>query len=110
VGAITNSGIRDMDEIEALGFPVWAGSVIVSHAYVHVVDFGTPVRVGELVVHPGDLLLADRHGVIQIPVEIATDIHKALHSIEEREKAIVRYCQSPDFNVEGLVELRSRLG
>ncbi|GAB4519265.1 MAG: RraA family protein [Anaerolineae bacterium] len=109
VGAITNSGIRDMDEVEALGFPIWAGSVIVSHAYVHLVDFGTPVRVGGLVVNPGDLLLADRHGVIQIPLEIAREIPEAVRKIGVREKTIIRYCQSPDFSADGLADLVSRL-
>lgn len=109
VGAITNSGIRDMDEVEALGFPIWAGGVVVSHAYVHLVDFGTPVRVGGLVVQPGDLLLADRHGVIQIPLEIAREIPEAVRQIEVREKTIIRYCQSPDFSADGLADLVERL-
>ncbi len=109
VGAITNSGIRDMDEVEALGFPIWAGSVIVSHAYVHLVDFGTPVRVGGLVVRPGDLLLADRHGVIQIPLEVAREIPEAVRKIEVREKTIIQYCQSPGFSADGLADLIARL-
>ena len=109
VGAITNGGIRDLDEVEALGFPIWAGSAIVSHAYIHLVDFGTPVRVGGLVVQPGDLLLADRHGVIQIPLEIAREIPEAVREIEAREKAIIRYCQSPDFSADGLADLIARL-
>jgi regulator of RNase E activity RraA len=108
-GAITNSGIRDMDEMEALGFPVWAGSVIVSHAYVHLVDFGTPVRVGGWVVQPGDLLLADRHGVIQIPLEIAREIPDAVRKIEVREKTVIQYCQSPGFSAAGLADLVSRI-
>jgi regulator of RNase E activity RraA len=109
VGAITNGGIRDIDEVEKLGFPIWAGNVIVSHAYVHLVDFDTPVRVGSLVVQPGDLLLADRHGVIQIPLEIASDIPEAVRQIEVREKAVFQYCQSGDFSADGLADLVERL-
>jgi regulator of RNase E activity RraA len=109
IGAITSGGIRDMDEVEALGFPIWAGGVVVSHAYVHLVDFGTPVQVGGLVVKPGDLLLADRHGVIQIPAEIAREIPEAVRKVEVRERAIIRYCQSPEFNADGLADLVARL-
>jgi len=109
VGAITNSGIRDMDEVEAFGFPIWAGVVVVSHAYVHLVDFDTPVLVGGLLVKPGDLLLADRHGVIQIPLEIARDIPEAVRRVEVREQTIIRYCQSPDFGADGLADLVARL-
>lgn len=109
VGAITNSGIRDMDEVETLGFPIWAGCVIVSHAYVYLVDYDTPVRVGGLVVEPGELLLADRHGVIQIPLEIARELPEAVKQVEAREKAIIAYCQSGEFSADGLAELSSRL-
>lgn len=108
-GAITNSGIRDMDEVEELGFPIWAGGVVVSHAHVHLVDFGTPVRVGGMVVDPGDLLLADRHGVIHIPLEIALDIPEAVRRIEVREQTMVRYCQSSEFSADGLADLMARL-
>jgi regulator of RNase E activity RraA len=76
---------------------------------VHLVDFGAPVRVGGLVVEPGDLLLADRHGVINIPPEIASGIPEAVRHIEVREKTIIRYCQSPDFSAEGLADLVARL-
>lgn len=109
VGAITNSGIRDMAEVEALGFPIWAGSVVVSHAYVHMVDFGSTVRVGGLTVQHGDLLVADLHGVIAVPLAIARDIPAAVRSIEERERTIIRYCQSPGFNAAGLADLYARL-
>ncbi len=109
VGAITNSGIRDMDEVEAFGFPIWAGSVVVSHAYVHLVDFDTPVLVGGVLVKPGDLLLADLHGVIQIPLEIARDIPEAVRRVEIREQTIIRYCQSPDFSADGLADLVAQL-
>ena len=109
VGAITNSGIRDVDEVEALGFPIWAGTVVVSHAYVHLVGFDTPVQVGCLLVKPGDLLLADRHGVIQIPPEIAREIPKAVRQVEVRERAIIQYCQSSEFSADGLADLVARL-
>ena len=109
VGAVTDGGIRDMDEVEALGFPIWASSVIVSHAYVHLVDFGGTVRVGGLAVGPGDLLLADRHGVVDIPPEIAGEIPEAVRQIEVREKTIIGYCQSPDFSADGLADLVARL-
>jgi regulator of RNase E activity RraA len=109
VGAVTDGGIRDMDEVEALGFPIWASSVIVSHAYVHLVDFGGTVRVGGLVVEPGDLLLADRHGVVDIPLEIAAEIPEAARQIEVREKTIIGYCQSVDFSADGLADLVARL-
>jgi regulator of RNase E activity RraA len=108
VGAITNGGVRDLDEMEALGFATWASGAVVSHGYSHVVDFNDTVRVGGLVVQPGDLLLADQHGVVQIPLAIARAIPEAVRQIESWEQTIIRYCQSPDFSVDGLVGLVAR--
>jgi 4-hydroxy-4-methyl-2-oxoglutarate aldolase len=105
IGTITNGGVRDLDEVRALGFQMFASAVIVSHAYVHLVDFGTPVKVGGLVVQPGDLIHADKHGAIVIPHEIAREVPAAAAEVERIERRIINYCQSPEFSVEGLKEL-----
>ena len=46
VGVITDGCLRVLDEVRALGFHFFAPGVCVSHSYVDLVDFGTPVRVG----------------------------------------------------------------
>jgi 4-hydroxy-4-methyl-2-oxoglutarate aldolase len=104
-GTITNGGVRDLDEVRALGFQMFASAVIVSHAYVHLVEFGTPVKVGGLVVRPGDLIHADKHGAIVIPHEIARDVPAAAAEVERMERRIINYCQSHEFDVAGLKEL-----
>lgn len=43
-GAVTNGVMRDLDVMDE-GFPVLAGSIGVSHGFVHVVEIGTPVNV-----------------------------------------------------------------
>src|SRR3989441_10708736 len=45
-GVLTDGSVRDLDEVRALGFQFAAAHVPVSHAYVHMVDFGLPVKVG----------------------------------------------------------------
>ncbi|MQA86342.1 MAG: RraA family protein [Streptosporangiales bacterium] len=107
VGVVTNGGIRDMEEVEAVGLPMWAGEVVVSHGYTHLVDFDNPVRVGGLTVSPGQLLLADRHGVIEIPLEIVAEVPEAVRQVETRERAVIAYCQSSDFSADGLHALVS---
>ena len=73
VGHITSGCPRDLDEVEALGFPLFGLNPCVSHAYVRLVDFGTPVMIGGVEIKSGDLLHADKHGVCLIPHEIAPD-------------------------------------
>ena len=57
-----------------MGFPMFAQFVTVSHAYTHVVEYGTPVEIFGLQISSGDLLFADCHGVISIPPGIAEDV------------------------------------
>jgi len=105
VGAVTDGSVRDLDEVKALGFHFFSSCITVSHAYVHLVDVGVPVKVGGVVVKPGDLLQGDKHGVISIPLEIAREIPKAAQRIEDWERVIINYCKSKEFTVEGLKEL-----
>ena len=102
IGAVTNGGVRDLGEVEPLGFHYFASSVMVSHAYVHMIDFGTPVTIGGLDINPGDLIHADRHGVQVIPPEIARDIPDACEKIVAQERTIISLCQSPEFSLDAL--------
>src|SRR5262249_5715538 len=63
VGVVTNGSVRDIPAAEAAGFHFFAGSVSVSHAYVHIVEVGKPVELGGLKIGSGDLLHGDLHGV-----------------------------------------------
>ena len=74
VGTITNGGVRDLPEVRATGFQVFSSSVLVFHAYVHIVEYGGTAVVGGLTVRRADLLHGDEHGVISIPHEIARDV------------------------------------
>ena len=89
VGVVTDGSVRDLDEVRALGFQFAAAHVSVSHAYVHMVDFGLPVKLGGLWVKPGDLVHADQHGVVTIPPEIATRIPEAIAKVEADERKII---------------------
>jgi regulator of RNase E activity RraA len=104
-GAVTNGGVRDLNEVGPLGFHFFAQHVIVSHAYVYMVDFGGPVQIGGLTIRTGDLIHADRHGVQVLPIEIARNIPAAAEKVMARERRIIDYCKSPEFTPEGLKQL-----
>jgi len=105
VGYITNGAVRDLPAVEALGFPMFAGGVAVSHAYAHLVDFGQPIEIGGLHVEQGDLLYGDRHGVLSIPAEIADQVPAAARALRERESKLISACRSDDFNLDRLAAL-----
>src|ERR1700704_5664601 len=70
LGVITDGSIRDIPQW-APGFQALAGSIGPSHAYVHADSFGGEVRVAGMTVRSGDLIHADRHGAVVIPLDVA---------------------------------------
>lgn len=102
IGAVTNGSVRDLPAAHQLGFQLFSGSVSVSHAYIHIVEFGTPVEVCGLKVQSGDLLHGDVHGVQSIPLNIAEKIPLAAAEIVAREQELITLCQSKDFSLEKL--------
>lgn len=102
VGFVTDGSVRDLVAIEGLNLQLFSKTVSVSHAYVHVVEYGTPVQVAGLEIRPGDLLHGDQNGLIPIPTEIAKDIPNIANRLREREKQIIAYCRSAEFCVLGL--------
>ena len=104
-GVVTDGSVRDLDEVRALGFQFAAAHISVSHAYVHMVDFGLPVKLGGLWVKPGDLVHADQHGVVAIPPDIADRIAEAVAKVEADERKIIDVCKSKDFSAQKLKDL-----
>jgi regulator of RNase E activity RraA len=105
IGTVTNGGVRDLTEVRAAGFSYFAGSIMVSHAYVSLLEFGEPVSVGGLTVKTGDLVHADQHGVQVVPLEIARQLPAACEKIIEKERKIIAFCQSEAFTPDGLKKL-----
>jgi regulator of RNase E activity RraA len=94
VGLITSGGGRDLLQVRALGFPVFTGATICSHAFCHLLHLGLPVRVGGLVVNQGDLLHGDANGVAMIPREIADEVADVAPEFIEAERILIGYARS----------------
>lgn len=68
-GAVLNGYVRDSTEIERLGFPTFCRGVYAQDQGVRgkVIDFRTAIEIDSARVEPGDLVFADREGVLIIP-------------------------------------------
>jgi 4-hydroxy-4-methyl-2-oxoglutarate aldolase len=104
-GLITNAAVRDLPAVAQLGFPMFAPFVSVSHSYMHLVDYGEPVDILGLEIRTGDLLYADCHGVVSIPLEIADQIPAVAAKLRAKEQRIVQICLSADFSAGKLEEI-----
>ncbi len=83
VGCICDSQIRDCRKINALGFPVFYQGIrpLDSMGRGRVMAYDVPVRCGEVLVQPGELVFADFDGIVVIP-KIVEEV--ALQLAEEK--------------------------
>ena len=100
-GALTNGLMRDLGSHEP-GFPVIAGSIGPSHAFVHVREIGTPVSILELNVNEGDLIHADQHGALVIPPDLLPVLAAAIESMQASESIILGPARQPGFDIDEL--------
>ncbi len=102
-GALTNGVMRDLGDL-AEGFPVVAGSIGPSHAFVHVRELGTPVNVFGMTVNEGDLVHADQHGGLVIPPEVIPNLKDAIKKMWAGEQIILGPAKQADFDLDKLLQ------
>ena len=107
LGVITDGSIRDIPQW-AEGFQALAGSVGPSHAHVHVSGFGEEIRVAGMTVLSGDLIHADSHGAVVIPLDIAAKVPDAAELCARRETPILEIARSADFTLARLKDALKR--
>jgi regulator of RNase E activity RraA len=93
LGTITNGSIRDIPMIPP-GFQMLAGSISPSHAFVHVVDFGGNVNIHGMAVRSGDLIHADRHGAVVVPLNTIDAMKDAAPKLAAKEAQIIDAAKS----------------
>jgi len=101
LGTITDGCVRDIPDC-AKGFQFISGSIKPSHSFVHVVAFGGDVTVAGMDVRSGDLIHADRHGAVVVPLAIAREIPACAATIARKEAVVIKASQRPGFSVKDL--------
>jgi regulator of RNase E activity RraA len=108
-GLITSGAGRDLDQVRALGFPVFTGGTICSHGYCHILEVNVPVHVGGTAIYPGDLLHGDRNGVTTIPREISRQVVALVRDFLAAEEEVLSYVKAPNPTLEGFTAARQRM-
>lgn len=108
VGYVTNGAVRELPAVRASGLQLFAGQVAVSHAYAHIFDVGNRVTVGGMDISPGDLLHGDRHGIVNVPLQIAAEIPQTARALMEEEQKVIEFCRSGSFSISKLTEIMKK--
>ena len=90
LGYIVDGGCRDSGFIATLGFPVFCKyftpvDVVAKWA---VTAFGEPIQIGEVTLHTGDYLIADRDGIVVIPAAIASEVVQEAEDVLRTENLV----------------------
>jgi regulator of RNase E activity RraA len=87
-GIVVDGGIRDIDQINAVGLPAWSRSITprTGKWRLEAVAVNAPICCGGEQVQAGDLVLADDSGVCFIPLDVAERAIPEIFAVAEREE------------------------
>ena len=90
-GVIVDGPVRDVDEAQGYGFPLFARSRTPHTARGRIVETGTnvPIVVSGIPVSPGDYVVADGTGVVFVAAGDIESVLDAAEQVAARERAMV---------------------
>ncbi len=80
-GVVVDGAVRDVDEIEALGFAVFGAAIApMPPRREQTGEIGVPVTCGGLTVNPGDFVYGDADGVVVVPAALHGDVLRRVNT------------------------------
>ena len=109
VGLVTDSAVRDIAELNEMGFPVWTRAI---HAEGTVKEtsgsVNMPVVFGDVPIAPGDVVVADEDGVVIVERTAAVEVAEAAAGRIEKEEAMRTRLESGELGLD-IYGLRQKL-
>jgi len=96
VGAIVNARVRDLEEIETMGFPVFAlaAGITTLAGNARIVGIGEPVEIGGIRVGTGDFIAGCRGGLLAVPWAQVGGIADHAERVTESDRQVLRGIQA----------------
>jgi regulator of RNase E activity RraA len=108
VGCISDGGLRDVNEVRALGFQYFCPGFVVSHGNPVICEVNVSVTLEGLAIEPGDLLHGDVNGVLVIPEAVAAQVAEQAARVREMERQVLEFVRQPGLTVEKLRKFQER--
>jgi len=107
-GILVDGAVRDLDELAAIGLPIWARFVRAQGATKGAVgELDVPVTIGGTEIKPGDLVVMDCDGAMALAnAQVEEVLPLALERAERERVMRLRYAAGElSYNVNGLREI-----
>ncbi|MDR2745127.1 MAG: hypothetical protein LBB66_08070 [Desulfovibrio sp.] len=95
-GLVVDGAVRDLDDIMEIDFPVYARGTVVSTARGRIMEESTQkmIQFGGVQVRPGDVVLADKSGVVVVPWEKIDAVLTKAEEFFGKEESMIRDIRS----------------
>ena len=90
-GLVIDGCVRDADDIETMGFPVFSRGLCILGTSNHGDGFlNEPIIIGGVLINPGDIIIGDRDGVVVVPKNRITEAIEKSAAREAKEENVRR--------------------
>jgi 4-hydroxy-4-methyl-2-oxoglutarate aldolase len=107
-GLLIDASVRDVQELQKLGLPIWARWIRVRGATkTKVGTINEPLEMGGTVIKPGDIVVLDADGAVVVAVEQAAQVLEASEARQQREDVLRKKLQAGElsYDLHGLRSL-----
>ena len=101
VGALVDGSVRDLKGIKEVGLPMWGKGLVPGHGTFNLISINKSITVGQLLVHPGEILVCDTDGCTKIPEDLDPEgVLQNAREVRSFEQKIHAFYKTPGFTLK----------